>query len=276
MSRRRHHQNNTSSSDARQDADPWWGDLMGEHTSEPPAAVEAPGSASGASRSAERAPGSPLQRIPLPLRPRSSTPASSSHRKGPRRRSSGRWIRRVASRPRSRRAVISALALLIVGVGFACSVGVITLNNVVIKRSAELGRLEKQRKHLRSENALISAEVARLAAPPVVTARARKQLKMVSPEEMPAFIWQDPRNQTITPQMRRRMERRAAQQAARRAARLAAQQAAGSVAPGQVVRPQRTQQQEAAVAEALAVTEGASSQRGSTSSPARASQEGQQ
>lgn len=187
-------------------ADPWWGDL--EDINE----------WSDQTHAGERAPGSPMRRIPVSQvreRLRPAMQAVQHRRRGVRVPRFGQL-----SAHGRRRLIIGGWASIAL-LGFACSFGVITLNNIVIRRSAELGQLEKQRKDLRSANAMISAEAARLAAPPLVTAKARKQLKMVTPVEMPQFIWQDPRNQTITPQMRRMMERRAARRAARAAARTA-------------------------------------------------------
>ena len=224
-------------------ADPWWGVIDDEQQPAPEAV-----------RESARQSGAPMQRIPVrEVRQRLQPIAEQSSRVVETVRSS-RAVKRARSMrvsDRARRIMVIASGVLVVLLGFACSFGVITLNNIVIKRSAELGKLEKQRKDLRSENALISADVARLAAPPLVTAKARKKLKMVTPSEMPQFIWEDPRNQTITPQMRVMMARRVANRLARQQAAAEAAQAA-KAARAERVAQRRAARREAALAAARA------------------------
>lgn len=114
---------------------------------------------------------------------------------------------------------VTLAIVLVVG----CAVLVIMLNNVIIKRTNELGELDRSRRQLRTDNALLAAEIARLSAPPRVVRLARKQLGMVPSETMARFIYLDPANQPMTEERRRRIARRARRQ--RRAA-LLGQQAA--------------------------------------------------
>lgn len=115
------------------------------------------------------------------------------------------------------------LAITLVVVGFlACSVGVILINNVVIGRTAELGKLEDSRRELRRDNALLGAQAAQLSAPPVVVRRAERDLGMVRSPDLPQFIFLDPGSRTLTPLQRRRVASRPARQRALAAAREAA------------------------------------------------------
>lgn len=105
---------------------------------------------------------------------------------------------------RRRRASVLALTGVVLLVGTACSVGVIMLNNLVIKRSAELGRLETERRTLRTGNALKAAEIAKLSAPPRITQTARKKLGMVHPPEIAKFIYIDDAHRPVTDEWRKR------------------------------------------------------------------------
>lgn len=109
------------------------------------------------------------------------------------------------------RLVVVLLVLVVVG----SSVGVILINNVVIGRTAELGKLDEQRRELRRKNALLGAKAAKLSAPPVVFRRAEQDLGMLRTSDLPQFIYLDPTSRTLTPLQRTRV---AASLARRRAA----------------------------------------------------------
>lgn len=221
-------------------ADPWFGDLDAASASSSTADWSADDDAPAVERdlaeplrAARRLAGSPMRRPPLrrsdpdrdqrarELRAQRTSPS-------PARRAWG-MVRSHHRFHRTRRLVVGGgLVALIV----ACSVGVIMLNNVVIRRSAELGRLEHSRKQLRTENALLGARIARLGAPPRIAALARRRLGMERPVKMPPFIWLDPNNRPITEQDRRRAARRAARRArAAATAQATPPAAAGAAAP---------------------------------------------
>ncbi len=83
-------------------------------------------------------------------------------------------------------------------------VSVIMLNNLVISRSVELGELDSERRELRTDNALLSAEIARLSAPPRVAKEARKKLGMQPSPVMARFIYLDEAN---SPKKRKRLRK---------------------------------------------------------------------
>jgi cell division protein FtsL len=112
-----------------------------------------------------------------------------------------RLMRNRRFRTLTRRGVISLMVLALI----ACSVGVIALNNLVIKRSAELGRLDDERRQLRTDNALLAADIARLSAPPRITQLARTELGMRPSDQMARFIYLDPANAPPRKQRRQRM-----------------------------------------------------------------------
>jgi hypothetical protein len=107
---------------------------------------------------------------------------------------------RMAANQRFRRAVIGLVVLVVLLTGTLLSVGVIVLNNQVIERSAELGRLDHTRRDLRTDNALISAEIARLSAPPRIVALARRRLGMEPSPTMTRYIYLDDRDRPKPPQ----------------------------------------------------------------------------
>lgn len=189
-------------------ADPWWGDSI------PAVTVAAPGTSADAARASRRRRGSRSGRsgagwfllgvLVAPID----------------------WTRRsVARSPRLQRVFVRLVVLLAVGIMLASSVGVILINNVVIGRTAELGELDDRRRELRRDNALLSAEAARLSAPSVVFGRASDELGMVRTPELPRFIYLEPGSRTLTPLQRRRVAARDARLRAR-AERLAAARSA--------------------------------------------------
>lgn len=97
-----------------------------------------------------------------------------------------------------------------VGVVFGIALGTITLNNMVIERSVELGKLDEARRTFRTRNAILSADIAKLSAPPRILRRARKRLKMQPSPEMAQFIYLDPSN---NPRTRKRQQAESAKQA---------------------------------------------------------------
>jgi len=115
-----------------------------------------------------------------------------------------RWARTSA---RVRRAGIRAVVFLCMFAIVAGSVGVILLNNVVISRTAELGRLDDDRRELRTANALLGAEAARRSATPVIIKRAANDLGMVKPTSMPTFMYLDRESRTLTPAERAKVAR---------------------------------------------------------------------
>lgn len=101
--------------------------------------------------------------------------------------------------PRLRRATLLTIVGGFVVFGTVWSVGVIYLNNVIIKRSAELGRLDKERRILRTQNAILSAQAAKLSAPTRIVKIATKRLGMVHSEDMAKFIYLEPTNRPAAP-----------------------------------------------------------------------------
>lgn len=79
-----------------------------------------------------------------------------------------------------------------VALAVAAAVGVIMLNNLVISRSAELGRLEDERRQLRTDNAKVAAENAMLSAPPRITQIAEKRLQMQRASVLPRYVYLEP------------------------------------------------------------------------------------
>lgn len=129
------------------------------------------------------------------------------------------WLRRVVQRsPLLRRIVMRAIVLSVICVVLASSVGVILINNVVIGRTAELGKLDDRRRELRRDNAVLGAQSARLKAPDLVRSRAVKQ-GMVPTTQVPDFVYMFDGSRVLTPLQRRRI---AAAAKARREAAAAA------------------------------------------------------
>lgn len=136
-------------------------------------------------------------------------------------------FRRLVQRsPRLRRLLLRVVVVLAVLTVLACSVGVILINNVVIGRTAELGRLEDRRRELRRANAVLGAQAARLESPELVRRLATEELGMVPTSEVPQFVYLFDGSRTITPFQRRRIAARAAQR--RREAAATAQAAAAT------------------------------------------------
>jgi len=124
--------------------------------------------------------------------------------------------------PRLRWLGARGLVLLVVGCVVGGAVGVILLNNTVIARTAELGKLEERRRELRRENALLGAQAAKLSAPPKVQANARTRLGMVQSASMPHFIYLDRTSRRLTPEQARAIVARRLALQQRAAARQAA------------------------------------------------------
>ncbi len=133
------------------------------------------------------------------------------------------WFRRLLARsPRLRRVMVRITVVTAICAILVSSVGVILINNVVIGRTAELGKLEDRRRELRRDNALLGAQAARLEAPDVVFRRAANELGMVRPDSVPAFMYLVPGSRTITPAQRQRIAERARVRRERAAARVTA------------------------------------------------------
>lgn len=132
-------------------------------------------------------------------------------------------VRRLLARsPRLRSWAIRFAVVLAILTVLACSVGVILINNVVIGRSAELGELDDRRRELRRDNALLSAQAARLSSPDVVFRRATRELGMVPTDDVPQFIYLVPGSRTLTPLQRQRVAARVQRQRAAAATAAAA------------------------------------------------------
>jgi cell division protein FtsL len=129
----------------------------------------------------------------------------------------GRLHRSEMARRIGFRAIVLVGVLTIV----AGAVGVILINNVVIGRTAELGRLDSERRELRRDNALLSAQAARQSSPARVSALARSRLKMAPSERMPTFVYLHPRSSRLTRAQRQQIRRRAAAREQREVARRA-------------------------------------------------------
>ncbi len=166
--------------------DPWWGDVeTGEQPSAPVASVRA--NPSARRRRTRRRTGIGWVLLGLVVAP------------------FDRVRRRMRNSPKlrvalTRLAVVAAILAVIGG-----SVGVILINNVVIGRTAELGKLEDQRRELRRENAMLGAEAARAKVPGLVYKRATKDLGMVSTENVPAFIYLFDGSRELTGMQRRQI-----------------------------------------------------------------------
>lgn len=125
--------------------------------------------------------------------------------------------------PRLRRI---ALRLALVGAVMAVvsgSVGVILLNNVVIRRTAELGKLDEERRELRRDNAVLGANAAKGSSQATVVRRAQR-MGMVRSGVAPTYTYLDPASAELTPALRAKR----AQIAAARRARAAAAEAAAT------------------------------------------------
>lgn len=99
------------------------------------------------------------------------------------------FARAVRRSPRLRVWMTRLAILGAVLVVLACSVGVILINNVVVGRTAELGKLEDARRELRRDNAVLGAQAARLTAPGIVYGRATRDLGMVRTDRVPEFVY---------------------------------------------------------------------------------------
>lgn len=187
-------------------ADPWWGDT--DDLSGTPLVV-----------------GDPLMVDPL-VAPRGRTRTRARRRRTP------VWVRLLvlpmvlvgaAFRrwPRLRRI---ALRLALVGAVVAIvggSVGVILLNNVVIRRTAELGKLDEERRELRRDNAVLGAQAAKGSSQTQVVRRAQR-MGMVRSGVAPTYTYLDPASAELTPALRAKRARIAEARRARAAAAEAA------------------------------------------------------
>lgn len=124
------------------------------------------------------------------------------------------WLHRLVERsPFLRRMVVRTIVLLAIGVVLASSVGVILINNVVIGRTAELGKLDDRRRELRRDNAVLGAQSARLKVPDRIRSRAIKQ-GMVPTSQVPAFVYLFDGSRVLTPMQRRKIAAAAERQRA--------------------------------------------------------------
>lgn len=127
---------------------------------------------------------------------------------------------RVRRSPRLRRVGARGLVVLLVASVVAGAVGVILLNNTVISRTAELGKLEDRRRELRRENALLGAQAAKLSAR--AEGNARTKLGMAQSSAMPRFIFLEPGSRALTQAQRTLVAQRARARRDAAAARAAA------------------------------------------------------
>ncbi|MBC7644282.1 MAG: cell division protein FtsL [Thermoleophilia bacterium] len=185
------------------DHDPWWGDLDPQRVAERVTTVTG---------DAPITPRAPARR---PVRAPRSTGGGKSFGA----RVATEISRSARNNHRFRRIMVATVITLIVIFGLSCSVGVIMLNNLVIRRSAELDSLDTSRKKFRTDNAKLSADNARLSSPPRVTALARKRLGMIPAMKMAQFIFLDQDNSPAAPVRNRRrrllLQRERAAEAAR-------------------------------------------------------------
>ncbi|MCW2928040.1 MAG: hypothetical protein JWM86_2008 [Thermoleophilia bacterium] len=199
-------------------ADPWWGgdvDVDGTGFVDLDAPVTIPATSTAARRPARRS--APRSRVLPAVLGLLALPFLA-------------LVATIRRSPRLRRYAVRMLVLGAILTALACSVGVILINNVVIGRTAELGRLDDQRRELRRENALLGAEAAQLSAPQVIERKARMELGMVRPDRLPRFIFLDPASRTLTPLQRRLVAARNARLEAARAAAAAPATPATTVA----------------------------------------------
>lgn len=160
-------------------ADPWWGETDSE-----PIAFDAPVAT-------------------MPTAARSRAP-----RRARARRSARPWWMRllalpfvafgraVRRSPRLRKLLVRLLIVAVVAAAVACSVGVILLNNVVIHRTAELGKLDQERRELRRDNAVLDAQAARKSSQTQIVARA-EALGMKRATGAPNYNYLDPQSSDI-------------------------------------------------------------------------------
>lgn len=125
----------------------------------------------------------------------------------------GTWIRRS---PRLRSLLLRLVVVGIITVVVGGAVGVVLLNNVVMRRTAELGRLDNERRELRRDNAMLGAEAAGKSSQAQVVRRAERDLGMVRASGAPTYTYLEPSSVGLTPYLRALRARKAA--AAARAA----------------------------------------------------------
>lgn len=135
----------------------------------------------------------------------------------------GRAVRRS---PSLRKALLRLVILTVVALGIAGSVGVILINNVVIDRTAELGRLDQERRELRRDNAVLDAEAARKSSQTVIVNKAEKQLGMRRAAGAPVYTFLDPESSDIAAKQRLARAAKAKRDAQIAAAAVAASSAA--------------------------------------------------
>ncbi|MBC7462052.1 MAG: hypothetical protein H7287_11870 [Thermoleophilia bacterium] len=93
-----------------------------------------------------------------------------------------------------RRGAIAA----VLGCLMAVAVGVILVNNIVISRSAELGKLDSERRDLQRDNAVLNAQTAQLSAPQLIMVKARRTLGMIESPDLPSYIYLQPCSHELT------------------------------------------------------------------------------
>ncbi|MCB0877903.1 MAG: hypothetical protein KDC46_02850 [Thermoleophilia bacterium] len=208
-------------------ADPWWGDSAGDDDLLLVGAVDgAAGSGTGPSAAGAR------------RRTRRGSPGRGGHA---RQRSGIGWLlfglalapitwfgRLVRRTPWLRTWLVRLGVLLGILTVLACSVGVILINNVVVGRTAELGKLEDRRRELRRDNAVLGAQAARLEAPDLIHRRATDELGMVQTDTVPPFVYLFDGSRTMTERQRRRIAAAARKREAAARARASKDAAAAS------------------------------------------------
>ena len=94
--------------------------------------------------------------------------------------------------PSLRKLIAASTATLLISLLLGASVGVIVLNNVVLKRTGELNQLDQDRRRYRTENAQAAAKIAHLSAPPRIIFIAQKQLKMTPATTAIGYLYMSP------------------------------------------------------------------------------------
>ncbi|MCW2950144.1 MAG: hypothetical protein JWN41_1157 [Thermoleophilia bacterium] len=167
--------------------DPWWGF---DETLD----ANATATAATASAAARRRAGAGRAKRPLWLR-LLTAPLTLLGRQMQRSARVRSWVKRIV--------VLGALLCIIGG-----AVGVILLNNLVISRSATLGRLDQERRDLQRENAVLGARTAQLSAPQLVMRRANTELGMIESPTVPNYIYLQPCSRQLSVVQRMHAARR--------------------------------------------------------------------
>jgi cell division protein FtsB len=128
------------------------------------------------------------------------------------------FARAVRRSPRLRKLLVRLVIICVVAVGIAGSVGVILLNNVVIHRTAELGKLDQERRELRRDNAVLDAQAAVKSSQTVISRRAERELGMRRSGAASTYTYLDPHSSDLVAKQKATLAARARARARQQAA----------------------------------------------------------